>query len=121
MWEQSLFALAFFRDNKVPFWTMSNENIRLPDDSDDWVLMSADGATLVLYKKNSVTEGISMAGLTGRYIIDWYNPREGGPLQEGTVATIVAGGNALVSYGNAPGSNDSDWVVLIRRDNSTVL
>jgi hypothetical protein len=115
MWQQSRYALQFFRDNDVPFWAMSNDNVRLPDGSIDWVLSSNDGEILVVFRKGSNSLGISMVGLTGRYLIDWYNPREGGPLVQGTVTSIIAGSNTPISYGDAPGSNDKDWVVLIRR------
>jgi hypothetical protein len=115
MWQQSRYALMFFRDNAVPFWAMSNDNVRLLDGSNDRVLSSADGDILVVYRNSNGTQGISMVGLTGRYSVDWYNPREGGPLATGTVTSIIAGSSAPVSYGEAPGSDDKDWVVLLRQ------
>jgi hypothetical protein len=102
MWKQSRYALSFFRENALPFWAMSNDNTRLPDGSNNWVLSSDDGDVLVIYRKSNDELGISMAGLSGRYSIDWYNPREGGALMEGVVPMVIAG-------------DDKDWVVLIRR------
>lgn len=115
MWQQSRYALSFFRDNAVPFWEMSNDNARLPDGSNDWVLSSTDGNVLIVYRKSIDTPGINMVGLTGRYSIDWYNPREGGPLIQGSVPSIIAGSSTPIFYGDAPGSNEKDWVVLLRR------
>jgi hypothetical protein len=115
MWQQSRYALSFFRDNGVPFWAMSNDNTRLPDGSNDWVLSSDDGNILVVFRKNINKLGISLVGLTGRYSIDWYNPREGGPTMQGSVASIIAGSSTPVFYGDAPGTDDKDWVVLLRR------
>ena len=100
----------------MPFWAMSNDNTRLPDESADWVLSSDDGNHLVVYRKSiDSLSTISMVGLTGRYSIEWYNPREGGPLMQGSVSLIVAGSITPVSYGDAPGFDDKDWVILIRR------
>ena len=116
MWEQSRYALSFFEDNAVPFWAMSNANTRFSDGGTDWVLSSVDGDILVVYRKNINSQGtISMVGLTGRYSIEWYNPREGGPLMQGSVSLIVAGSSTAVSYGDAPGFDDKDWAVLLRR------
>ena len=115
MWQQSRYALSFFQDNAVPFWSMSNANTRLPDGSTDWVLSSDDGDNLVVYRKSIESIGsISMVGLTGRYSINWYNPREGGPLLQGSL-TLITAGSTTVSYGDAPGMDDKDWVVLLRR------
>jgi Putative collagen-binding domain of a collagenase len=116
MWKQSRAALDFFRNNGVKFWQMSNDNIRLPVNSLDYVLSSVDGTELIVYKRNGngKSTGINMKGLSGTYSVRWYNPREGGPLELGTVTSIVGGDDSLVSYGNAPGSIDKDWVVLLR-------
>ena len=94
---------------------MSNANTRLPDGSTDWVLSSDDGDNLVVYRKSIESIGsISMVGLTGRYSINWYNPREGGLLLQGSL-TLITAGSTTVSYGDAPGMDDKDWVVLLRR------
>lgn len=115
MWKQSHYALSFFRDNAVPFWEMSNDNFRLPDESTDWVLSSDDGSVLVVYRKTVDTSAINMVGLSGRYSVHWYNPREGGPLMQGSVPLIIAGGSAPILYGEAPGADYNDWVVLLRQ------
>ena len=47
------------------------------------------------------------------YSLQWYNPRTGGELQDGTVLTIQGGGSR--SLGNAPADVTSDWAVLVRK------
>lgn len=93
---------------------MANDNGRVPDGSDDWVLRSCDGDTIIVYRRNNSGTGIRMQDLFGRYSIQWYNPREGGSLQSGKYTTIVAGGNTVVSYGSPPDSVTEDWIVLIQ-------
>jgi Putative collagen-binding domain of a collagenase len=106
--------LSFFRDNELMFWQMANDNARVPAGSDDWVLTSKDGETIIVYRRNDSGIGIKMQGLFGRYSIQWYNPREGGSMQAGTYTTIVAGGNTVVSYGSPPDSPTDDWIILIQ-------
>ena len=115
MWKQSRHALDFFRGNNIAFWEMSNDNSRLPDDSLDYVLSSADGSTILVYRPNSDGSQIDLRDLSGTYSVQWYNPREGGMLMTGSVSTVTGGGVNLTFFGNAPGSNDRDWVVLLRR------
>lgn len=115
MWKQSRHALDFFRDNDIQFWEMSNDNSRLPDESSNYVLTTGDGETLIVYRRNSDGSEINMQDLTGSYSVQWYNPREGGPLMAGTITSVVAGSGRLTFFGSAPGSDDQDWVVLLRK------
>ena len=115
MWKQSRHALNFFRDNDIKFWEMSNDDSRLPDESPNHVLSSIDGETLIVYRLNSDESEVSMQDLSGSYSVQWYNPREGGPLLAGTITTVVSGTGRSTFFGSAPGSNDQDWVVLLRK------
>lgn len=112
MWTVSNYALGFFRDYNVPFWEMSNANSRVGNN--DWVL-SNEQDTLVLYRPDNVGSTIDMTGLSGTFSVSWFDPRNGGPLQTGTVSTIQGG--SVSSYGDpipAPLS-DEDWVILIEK------
>ena len=46
------------------------------------------------------------------FSVKWFNPREGGDVQNGTVTSIQ--GNGFVSVGNPPVDLDKDWVVVVR-------
>lgn len=46
------------------------------------------------------------------FSVKWFNPREGGAMQEGTVTTIQ--GKGSVSIGNPPAELERDWVVVVR-------
>jgi hypothetical protein len=90
-------------------------NSRLPDDSSGYVLSSVNSNTIIIYRPNSDVSQIDVQDLSGTYNVQWYNPREGGMLVTGTVSSITGGGAGLKVFGNAPGSNDRDWVVLLRK------
>ena len=50
----------------------------------------------------------------GNYTVQWYNPRQGGQLQQGSVTSITGAG--FKSIGNPPQDKNKDWAVLVMRD-----
>jgi hypothetical protein len=44
--------------------------------------------------------------------VSWFNPRSGGELQQGSVASI--NGKGSLYLGTAPLDQDLDWVVVIQ-------
>jgi Domain of unknown function (DUF5060)/Bacterial Ig-like domain/Putative collagen-binding domain of a collagenase len=58
--------------------------------------------------------GVSTAS---SFTVRWFDPRNGGALQTGTVATISGG--AARSLGNAPAEQAQDWAVLVQRINGS--
>jgi Putative collagen-binding domain of a collagenase len=109
--------LDFFQRNTIPFWQMSNHGNRV-NVAYDWVLSTTDGTTQIVYRwKNSVsTSMINMVGFPGMYKVQWYNPRSGGALQNGSIASIIStGANVNISLGNPPVADGKDWITLIQR------
>ena len=49
----------------------------------------------------------------GMFEVKWYDPRNGGALQTGTVQVIPGG--AVCSLGGPPKDGDQDWAILVRR------
>ena len=47
------------------------------------------------------------------FTVRWFDPRSGGALATGTVATVTGGGSR--SLGNAPSDLTKDWAVLVKR------
>ena len=43
--------------------------------------------------------------------VKWYNPREGGDLQVGSIKSVSSGN---VTLGNPPADADKDWVVVVK-------
>ena len=126
MWQQSKYALDFFRDNKVPFQDMmSSRNfnnpspVKLPSASTDWLLSLPNARRHILYRKVGNASGGTLTGFPlGRYEVKWYNPRAGGALQIGSVASFdVVNSSDFMSYGEPPSTPTLDWVINIRRIN----
>ena len=135
MWVQSEYALNFLNENAIPFWVMSNSNYLLIDPStgltlgsnlgtpsEYWCLSTSTGSievtTLVVYLVRGATVNIDLSLLgpgacSGDYTIQWYDPRNGGPLQQGTV-TYAKSSSISASIGYAPNTRSQDWLVLLR-------
>jgi len=128
MWKQSRYALDFFTTNNIPFETMSNDDAAVcvsvdgqcdPND-ENWCL--TNGKTFVLYLKNG---GLAKVDLSGGvqdriYRIKWYDPENGGSLQNGSAFSLLGGAMlGFQSLGPPPHTGDrtKDWVVLIRCEN----
>lgn len=107
MWDQSRHALEFFSLNNVPFWDMSNDNSIV---SNGWALVQSSEDNVVVYLPDG-TANIDLS--SGTYSVSWYDPRNGGALQSGSIATLNAGNN--LSIGTAPNNQNKDWVILLQR------
>ena len=116
MWTQSRYALDFFYNNNVPFWEMSYDRDNRVDGQTGWILANVGKSILVFYRRTLTTAStIDMTNLAGTYSIKWYNPRSGGPLQNGSVATIV-GGTGKKDCGKPPNPLDTkDWAILLQK------
>ena len=50
----------------------------------------------------------------GPFTVKWYDPRQGGRLQDGTVTSVLGGAQSLL--GNPPDQTGADWIVLVCKD-----
>ncbi|MBU2870672.1 DUF5060 domain-containing protein, partial [Colwellia sp. E2M01] len=110
-WDVARFALEFFNDNNIPFWNMNNDN-SISSASNDYAFYQHNN-TYVVYLKQGGTTELNLSTADGEFQVFWYNPRTGGALQQGTVTSVMGGDHR--SLGEAPSTNNSDWVVLVRK------
>jgi VCBS repeat-containing protein len=82
--------------------------------SDDFVLADP-GTVYALYLKNSdtATTQLDLGGETGTFEVLWFDPRNGGALQAGTVPTVTGGG--VVDLGDSPSLPSADWAILVQK------
>lgn len=110
MWTQCRYALEFFKEHKIPFWDMKNDNDKVSQ-RDAYCLYLTDKVYIV-YLKNGGTATIDISGARGPFEVRWFNPRDGGPLLGGSTAAVNGGG--VRSLGQPPRDKGKDWVALIR-------
>jgi hypothetical protein len=110
-WDYCRYALAFFADNRVPFWEMQNDN-ELSAAGEDYCFFQP-GEVYVVYLKDGGSTTLDLADAAGAFEVRWYDPRHGGALRTGSVRRVTGGGTR--NLGRPPDSPKEDWVVLVRR------
>ncbi len=106
MWDLTRYALEFFHDY-LPFAEMKHDD-RLASNSNAYVL-AKEGEVYAIYLKNGGTTNLELPA--GNYTVRWYNPRTGGVLKNGSIASVS--GSRKQSIGNPPSDRDKDWVALL--------
>ena len=106
LWTLTRIALDFFRQN-LPFQEMTPEDGLV---SAGWCA-AKPGEVYAIYLPNGGSATLQLAA--GTYSVQWYNPRAGGALQNGSVTSVTGG--ATVSIGNPPSNAGQDWAVLVKR------
>jgi len=109
MWKQTDIALDFFRQH-VPFALMQPEDALVGAGA--WCLAQV-GEKYLVYLRNGGSTTLDLGGVSGNYRVRWFDPRQGGALQVGSVGGVPAGG--VVSLGTAPSAPTQDWAVLVVR------
>ncbi|MGF1633847.1 MAG: DUF5060 domain-containing protein [Phycisphaerae bacterium] len=110
-WDYTRHAMAFFEENDIPYWGMVNDN-NISTAANDYGFYKP-GDTYVAYLKNGGTTGIDLTGAVGTYEVKWFDPRNGGALQDGDVTSVTGG--AVRNVGNPPDAASQDWAVVLRR------
>ena len=109
-WEDAKRALDFFNDH-LPFWAMESRD-HLISKSGSYCFAKT-GEVYAVYIPSSGTESLNLSGVSGTYSVRWFNPRSGGSLKQGSVATISGGG--VRNLGTAPSDTGADWVALVEK------
>ncbi len=114
MWDQTRYALEFFQEH-LPFWEMWPAN-DLASDRDAYVF-AKEGEIYAVYIPEANRTTVTLA--PGEYSLRWYDPRNGGALQEGREGTVAAGQMLMRNDGTVqvapPSHPGQDWVALFRR------
>jgi hypothetical protein len=114
-WEFGRIALDFFRSNRIPFWAMGNADSLVGNatgDNSKWCLAKT-GEIYVVYLPGGRTTSLDLTQASGRFTIGWFDPRHGGSLRRGSVASVEGG--STVGLGEAPESPAEDWAIVVRR------
>jgi hypothetical protein len=69
-----------------------------------------------IYKEANISKiKLNLKNTNKEFSVQWYNPRTGGDLQNGSITSIK--GTGFVSLGNPPTENSKDWLLLIKKKN----
>jgi hypothetical protein len=114
-WDYCRIAIGFFHDHDIPFWEMENKDelVGNPDHGVSKFCFAKANDTYLVYLPSGGETSMDLSNAVGEYSVHWFNPRSGGDLQSGSVASLTGGKN--VSLGNPPSDAMEDWLVVVRR------
>jgi hypothetical protein len=114
LWGQSRYALEFFRENSIPFWNMGNSNERCTDGNR---CFSNDEFVVVQVRRTDIPSLVDLttpSPIVATYSLKWFDPLLGGPLQDGSVASVSSG--PAQDLGTPPTSTGQEWIALLTRN-----
>jgi len=114
-WDYCRIALEFFDENEIPFWEMKNEDGLLASDSQSKTryCFAKPGQIYLVYLGEGGNSKLDLSGDNQGYQVHWFNPRNGGELQQGDVTEVKGG--TVVSLGTPPNDADKDWLAVLRK------
>jgi len=117
-WDYCRIALDCFRQH-VPFWEMTPADALIgnPRNDNRRFCLAREGELYLVYLAEGGTCELDLSSAKGEFTVAWFNPREGGELQEGSVKDVTGGGK--VALGSPPQDADEDWLLLVRGPRTT--
>ena len=110
MWTYTSNAVKFFQKH-IPFHEMKSQDELIK--GSEGYCFAKEGTTYVVYLLYGGTSTIDLKNAKGNYSVQWYNPRTGAELENGSVKKLEGG--KIVSIGNPPSDPDKDWAILINK------
>jgi hypothetical protein len=108
-WDQCKYVLDFFEGNEIPFWEAENHDELVTDG--DYCLANP-GEFYIVFLKNG-TGKINFENTHGDFTVKWFDPRNGGDLQEGKLKKTKGG--VTLELSGSPSEPEKDWVVLLQK------
>ncbi|WP_147676454.1 DUF5060 domain-containing protein [Algibacter pacificus] len=110
-WDQNKHALHFF-NKYIAFWDMEPRDDLITSNQVAYCFAKENETYVVYSEINNDMVKLNLGKSESIFEIKWFDPRNGGNLQDGSVKTIKA--NGVVTLGTPPSNLDKDWVVLLK-------
>lgn len=111
-WDQNRYARTFF-EQYIPFWEMAPSD-EWTTDTLSYCLAAKDQIYVVYLPPGAETVSLDIGQSGKTFTIQWYDPRNGGNLVEGTVKSIKATG--IIPIGDPPAEKTKDWVAILKTE-----
>jgi hypothetical protein len=109
-WDQNRYALQFF-ETHIPFREMASAD-HLLSKNQGYCFAKENEVYTIFLPMEEETTSIDLGTSENEFSIKWYDPRNGGSLQQGTIENVSATGT--VSLGFPPKDRDKDWIALLQ-------
>ena len=83
------------------------------DNNNSKYCFAKPGAVYVVYLPGGGSAELDLGRDTASFQVQWFNPRKGGILQNGSISKIKGPGKA--SLGISPSGTEDDWIILVRK------
>lgn len=115
-WAYSRTALEFFRNHRIPFWKMTPADplVDNPESDNRRYCLAEKGKTYLIYLRRAQDASLDLSEVSGSFSVRWFNPREGGALQQGSVRGLKGG--RVEALGRLPADPEQDWVILVQKE-----
>lgn len=114
-WKYGRIAIDFFQESALPFERMHNQDVLVgnPERENGNFCLAAPNEAYLVYLPDGGEIELDLSDASGRFKVQWFNPREGGKLLKGAVKKVRGG--SRVSLGTAPIDAEEDWAILVTR------
>ncbi len=113
-WDDCRRAIEFFHTYEIPFWEMTSVDrlITAPKPETTYGFAKTNQVYLVFLPSGGEVK-LDLQDAKGEFKVRWFDPRNDGELQMGTVSKVTGGG--VVTLGEAPSERDQDWLIVVRK------
>ncbi|MEM9658047.1 MAG: putative collagen-binding domain-containing protein, partial [Planctomycetota bacterium] len=113
-WDYCRIALEFFQRDDVPFTEMESADALVDGtDRNGHYCLAKPGQIYLVYLPSGGASQLDLAAGDGSFDVLWFNPRDGGDLQTGSVESVDGGSTAKL--GEPPADSTSDWLAVVRK------
>ncbi|MBK1880307.1 DUF5060 domain-containing protein [Pelagicoccus mobilis] len=114
-WKYGRIAIDFFQESGLPFPLMRNADALVgnPNNVNGNFCLAAENEAYLVYLPEGGKVELDLSDASGDFKVEWFNPREGGKFQKGSVKKVSGG--SKVSLGKAPADASEDWAIIVRR------
>lgn len=99
----------------LPEMKNANALVGNPSGNDAPFCLAKKGEKYIVYRTSSTNQKpLDLTGATGSFTVKWYDAKNGGNFQNGSVTTVIGGGS--VNLGNPPSNATGPWAIFVALD-----
>jgi hypothetical protein len=108
-WDQCKYLLDFFESNQIDVTETENQTNLVQKGN---YCLANPGKWYIIFLRNG-SGTINLEDMEGEFSLEWFDPRNGGTLQKGSVKNISGG--KVQQLNGAPSEPDKDWVLYLKK------